>query len=725
MTGQLFDQHRELLEARAILPAVAEARGYDSTMLPGWLRQQGFSIRDSELVPGLVIPIHDVHGALASYQYRPDNPRIRDGKPAKYLRPHGARNVLDVPPQILGKLADPRPPLWVTESPLKADAAVSAGLVCIATFGVWGWKGSNSRGGKLALPDWEHIAIAGRDVYLVPDSDVTTNEKVANAVARLGRMLASRDANVRYVTLPPAADGTKTGLDDYLARGGDPQALMFTLADDEPPALADTGTPRKTGAHPHTPPLTSQNRVCAPDGVCAHTPDLASADDLLAAAVDTVHELGVTGEVRIIKGTYLTALSQVFAEPVSLAVKGSSAAGKSYSTKTTLRLFPAEDFYSVTAGSQRALIYTEEEFKHRTIVLYEATALREVAEQRDGDMTAMLVRTLLTEGHIIYDVTERGDDGKTAVRRIVKSGPTNLIVTTTADNLHHENETRLLSLTVDESEDQTRAVMAKIAWRRNQLVPPEPPDLAPWHALFHWLKHHGEHRVYIPYAGYLSGSAAASAIRMRRDFSVLLGMIEASAVLHQASRKRDGYGRIIATATDYDTARDILAEAFAVSSGRKVKDTVRRAVVAVDELGGEHSDVLVAQVARNLKRDRAHVGRGLREAADLGYLTNRETKPGRAARYRTGPDQLPDDKPALPGVLPDDAGDTRTPAQVAHLTPQVSEGCAGVRVCAGGPGDDDAVNLHCAVCGNPMDPYVTEKTGETTHPNCDPRWPGP
>jgi hypothetical protein len=237
VTGHLFDHHHDVLTERAISDAVAEARGYDSTMLPGWLRQQGFSIRDSELVPGLVIPIHDVHGALASYQYRPDSPRIRDGKPVKYLRPHGARNVLDVPPQIRGKLADPRPPLWVTEGPLKADAAVSAGLVCIATFGVWGWKGSNSHGGKLALPDWEHIALAGRDVYLVPDSDVTTNEKVANAVARLGRMLASRDANVRYVTLPPAADGAKTGLDDWLARGGDPQALI-TLAADEPPGGA-------------------------------------------------------------------------------------------------------------------------------------------------------------------------------------------------------------------------------------------------------------------------------------------------------------------------------------------------------------------------------------------------------------------------------------------------------------------------------------------------------
>ena len=347
--------------------------------------------------------------------------------------------------------------------------------------------------------------------------------------------------------------------------------------------------------------------VCAPDGVCAHTPLLAATDDLLAKAIETVSELGVTGETRIVKGTFLTVVSQVLAEPVSLVAKGASAGGKSYATRTTLGLFHPASFYSVTAGSQRSLIYTDEEFSHRTIVMFEATALREVAEARDGDMTAMLVRTLLSEGQIRHDVTEKDDAGRMATRVITKKGPTNLIVTTTADSLHHENETRLLSLTVDESEEQTRAVMRKIAARRNRPVPAEPPDLGQWHVLFHWLKHHGEHRVYIPYAEHLAATAAASAVRMRRDFGVLLGMIEAHAVLHQGNRERDLYGRIIATAADYEAARDILAEAFAVSSGQKAKESVRRAVTAVGELGGEQSDVTVAQVARHLKRDRTRV----------------------------------------------------------------------------------------------------------------------
>ena len=243
MTAELLDHHQALLDKRAISPTVAQDRGYSSTMLPAWLRQQGFSIAVSNLIPGLVIPVYDVHGGLAFHQYRPHKPRTRDGRPVKYETPAKTRMVLDVPRSINGKLADPAVPLFITEGPLKADAAVSAGLTCIATFGVYGWRHTNRRGGKTALPDFESVALNGRTVYLVPDSDVATNPTVGNAVAREGAMLASRGADVRYVYLPSPADGRKVGLDDYLAGGGTVDGL-YQLADDEPPErLAPTASP--------------------------------------------------------------------------------------------------------------------------------------------------------------------------------------------------------------------------------------------------------------------------------------------------------------------------------------------------------------------------------------------------------------------------------------------------------------------------------------------------
>jgi hypothetical protein len=107
----------------------------------------------------------------------------------------------------------------VTEGARKADSAASAGLCCIAIAGVWNWRGSNDNGGTVALPDWEHIALNDRTVYLTFDSDVTAKPPVQHALARLKDMLERRRAHVLVVYLPSGPNGEKVGLDDFLAGG--------------------------------------------------------------------------------------------------------------------------------------------------------------------------------------------------------------------------------------------------------------------------------------------------------------------------------------------------------------------------------------------------------------------------------------------------------------------------------------------------------------------------
>jgi hypothetical protein len=36
-----------------------------------------------------------------------------------------------------------------------------------ALSGVWNWRGTNEAGGKVALPEWESVALNGRKVYVV------------------------------------------------------------------------------------------------------------------------------------------------------------------------------------------------------------------------------------------------------------------------------------------------------------------------------------------------------------------------------------------------------------------------------------------------------------------------------------------------------------------------------------------------------------------------------
>lgn len=189
----LLPQHEEMLRASAITPEVIAARGYRSVTKKVDLSGCGFGGGQIR-VPALLIPIHGVTGNIVLYQSRPDQPRIRDGKPVKYEFPAKCSMCLDVPPAVLPNLGNPDVPLFITEGVKKADSAVSRGLCCIALLGVWNWRGNNEFGGKTVLADWEYVALKGRKVFIVFDSDVMTNPKVYSALARLKTFLESRGA---------------------------------------------------------------------------------------------------------------------------------------------------------------------------------------------------------------------------------------------------------------------------------------------------------------------------------------------------------------------------------------------------------------------------------------------------------------------------------------------------------------------------------------------------
>lgn len=215
----LAPQHRRLITDSAIAPEIAAQRGYCTVEDAADLAALGFAPYQCR-VPGLLVPLWDVCGRNGRYQFRPDAPRLRTGKPVKYETPAGQANIIDAPPSIRPHVGNPAIPLYITEGARKADAAASRGLCCLSLSGVWNWRGRNAHGGKTALPDWELVALNGRAVSVAFDSDVMTKPSVRSALDRLAAFLAFRGARVRFILLPPAADGSKTGLDDYFAAGG-------------------------------------------------------------------------------------------------------------------------------------------------------------------------------------------------------------------------------------------------------------------------------------------------------------------------------------------------------------------------------------------------------------------------------------------------------------------------------------------------------------------------
>jgi hypothetical protein len=251
MDWQLSERHIKMLrEESGISDEVIAARGYRTVTDEKELTPLGFSTVQRR-TPGLLIPGHGPDGSNGFYSFRPDSARVienrrkreSDGsykqRVIKYETPSGSGVRLDCPPVCLEQIKDPAKPLWTTEGAKKADALASRGLCAVSLNGVWGFKGKNEFGGVTWLTDWDYVALKGRDVRIVFDSDVMQKPEVRKALERLTAHLQRKGAHVSAVYLPGDREG-KTGVDDYL--------LTHTV--DELEALVDAPRPKAKPAPP-------------------------------------------------------------------------------------------------------------------------------------------------------------------------------------------------------------------------------------------------------------------------------------------------------------------------------------------------------------------------------------------------------------------------------------------------------------------------------------------
>ena len=508
--------------------------------------------------------------------------------------------------------------------------------------------------------------------------------KAVNGVLAVPPVLDNGPTDWNDVFVKQGLEAVKQGIEVVISPPKPKEQLMDASESTETTPTAKTpseakppeSTDASNGALSQDGELNSPSIPSANDAHLHTSPALARDPNILARFEKEVQACGVVGEVRCAKLIYLMATSRLLDEPISGIVKGLSGSGKSYTTEKTLKFFPREALIIMTAMSERALIYMKEEFSHRTLVIYEASALKEQKEKSESNLTAYFVRSLLSEGRIEYPVTVRDKEQGWVTKTIVKEGPTNVILTTTATELHGENETRMLSIPTNDSQEQTKAIMQKLAQGKTQTV-----DFTPWHGLQAWLATQKKD-VVIPYASYLAVNIPAVAVRLRRDFRSLLRLIETHAFLHQCTRERDSAGRIIAIAADYLAVRELVADLIAQGVGATVSETIRETVTVIaDKDTGD--GVTVKTVSDALKLDRSAAHRRIQTARGNGFLLNLEEKRGKPGRYAVD-DPLPEEIDLLPLSLPEGVqhtpskDDTSMHSLNAEQTNILSEG---VQVC--------------------------------------------
>jgi len=238
---------------------------------------------------------------------------------------------------------------------------------------------------------------------------------------------------------------------------------------------------------------------------------------------------GVVGEAVNKQVAYLSAVSRKLENPLAVMVQSSSAAGKSSLMESVLAFMPDEECIQYSAMTGQSLFYMgEKDLKNKILA---------IAEEEGASNASYALKLLQSEGHVsIASTGKNATTGNLETQEYKVEGPVMLFSTTTAIDLDEELLNRCITLSVDESREQTQAIHAIQRQRRTlegQRARKDKKKLIQLHQnAQRLLRTLG---VINPYADDLT--FLNDKTRMRRDHEKYLGLIDAIALLHQYQRE--------------------------------------------------------------------------------------------------------------------------------------------------------------------------------------------
>ncbi len=256
---------------------------------------------------------------------------------------------------------------------------------------------------------------------------------------------------------------------------------------------------------------------------------------LLDRILTDFERCGVVGEETNKLVGYLAATSRKLDSPLAIMVQSSSAAGKSSLMEAVLALMPEEDKVQYSAMTGQALFYMGSiNLKHKILAL---------AEEAGAARASYALKLLQSEGVLkIASTGKNPETGELVTQEYKVEGPVMIFSTTTAIDNDEELLNRCLTLGVDESREQTRAIH-KLQRQKRTL-----DGLLAGKTKARIVKQHQNAQrllralaVRNPYADDLTFPDERT--RLRRDHEKYLTLIDTIALLHQ-------YQRPIKTAVD-------------------------------------------------------------------------------------------------------------------------------------------------------------------------------
>ena len=252
-------------------------------------------------------------------------------------------------------------------------------------------------------------------------------------------------------------------------------------------------------------------------------------ENLIERITADVERVGLVGEPHNALVAYLACISRKLSAPLAVLIQSTSAAGKSLLMDTVLALVPAEDRVHYSAMTGQSLFYLgETDLKHRILAIAEEEGVRQAA---------YALKVLQSQGELTIASTGKNPaTGMLVTQQYRVEGPVMLFLTTTAIDVDEELVNRCLVLTINESREQTRRILARQRSGRTLAGLVATSDAESIRKL-----HQNAQRllrplaVVNPYAEDLT--FLDDRTRMRRDHAKYLTLIEAITLLRQHQRE--------------------------------------------------------------------------------------------------------------------------------------------------------------------------------------------
>lgn len=364
---------------------------------------------------------------------------------------------------------------------------------------------------------------------------------------------------------------------------------------------------------------------------------------LLHDIIVVIKRTGVVGEEHNAAAHYLTFTSRLLDDPLSNVAKGESAVGKSYVLMQVMKLMPPGAYIDITDATPQSFYYAPKDyFAHRIIVIF---------EKHGGEKADYSIRSFQSEKKLKIQVPIKDPDtGQFVTKENVVDGPVGFITTTTDAQIHNENETRVLSLYPDESQEQTERIFDVInaKYQGNSGIPEA--ELNKWRNIQRILK---PFKILIPFAQELSKLFPKRPTRVRRDYEKLLALISVITLLHQDQRQKETIGEqdyLQATLADFHIAKILFEGIFQKTIFEIPPKSQLLIDTAKEVVDGLIDKVTIRELADKLGWDYDTAKKWFDPAFRKGYFSIvDEHKGSKGATYKPTDKSLAD-KPILPSI---------------------------------------------------------------------------